>query len=276
MSVDVGELYPMGITVRDIDAGRTPINAATVTLSITRPDQTPEPAVIVSNPPGITGYYTYDYIPLQAGRYVYRWATTNPTLVLEGSFDANPTGSAGLISLARAKHLLRISLDDDTDDDDIRSVIRAATRAAENERHEVIQRRAVVETKRIRARTQRTALSLLPVLSLTSVTDLDNATVWVPPAVDVDENGIVEVAFGALGLWGRLRFAYVAGYAVVPDAYQEAVGYIVQHLWANREGSARRPRVGGQMGGEDQPPTMGYSIPNRARDLLGRAGPMVG
>jgi hypothetical protein len=276
MSVDVGELYPMGITVRDVDPARTPINAANVTLAITRPDQTPEPGIVIGNPPGLTGRYTFDYIPLQPGRYVYRWATTNPTLVLEGSFDANPTGSAGLISLARAKNLLRIPLDDDTEDDDVRSVIRAATRAAENERHEVIQRRAVTETKRLRALTLRTALTYLPVLSLTTATNLDDGTVWLPPAIDVDEHGIAEVAFGVAAFGGRVRFDYVAGYAVVPDAYQEATGYIVQHLWENRLGSQRRPRVGGMSGGEDVPPTMGYSIPNRARDLLGRAGPLVG
>jgi hypothetical protein len=276
MSVDVGELYPMGITVRDIDPNRTPINANSVTLTITRPDQTPEPGVVIGNPPGITGHYTFDYIPLQAGRYVYRWATVNPTLVLEGSFDANPSGSAGLISLARAKRLLRIPLDDDTEDDDIRSVIRAATRAAENERQEVIQRREVIETRRLRTATPRCALTNRPVLALTSVTNLDDGGTWLPPAVDVDEHGIVEVALGAPALWGRLQFSYVAGYAVVPDAYQEAAGYIVQHLWENRLGSQRRPRVGGMAGGEDVAPTMGYSIPNRARDLLGRAGPLVG
>jgi len=273
--VDVGELYPMGIVVRDVDPARTPMNAANVTLSITRPDQTPEPGVVIGNPPGIVGRYVFDYIPLQAGRYVYRWQTVNPTLVLEGSFDANPAGSAGLISLARAKKLLRIPLDDDSDDDELRSVIRAATRAAENERQEVIQRREITETRRLRAPTPRAALTHRPVLALTSVTNVDDGGVWLPPAVDVDEHGIVEVALGAPALWGRLRFAYTAGYEIVPDAFQEAIGYITQHLWENRLGSARRPRIGG-MAAEESSAALGYSIPNRARDLLGRAGPLVG
>lgn len=275
MAVDVGEVYSMSILVRDVDAARTPMNAAVVALTITLPDQSlllPQ----IAMPPATPGAYVYDYIPMQPGRYVYHWQTTNPTLVLEGSFDAIPTGSAGLISLARAKKILAIQPGDDSDDDEIRGVIRAATRAAENERDEVIMRRVIVETKRVRRMSQRFLVNQRPVLSLTSVTGIDSGTVWLAPSqCDVDESGIVE-SVNMAPFWGRMRVEYVAGYAVVPDAYQEAVGYIVQHIWTNREGSNKKPRRGGQHPPDEVPSGMGYSIPARARDLLGHAGPLVG
>lgn len=275
MAVDVGEVYSMAILVRDVDAARTPMNAATVALTITMPDQSLFMPV-VTTPPATPGAYVYDYIPVQPGRYVYHWQTTNPTLVLEGSFDAIPTGSAGIISLARAKKILAIDAADDSEDDEIRSVIRAATRAAENERDEVIVRRVIVETKRIHRMSQRFLINQRPVLSLTSVTGIDSGTVWLAPTqCSVDENGIVESVTTA-PFWGRLRVEYVAGYAVMPDAYQEAGGYIVQHIWTNREGSTKKPRRGGQHPPDEMPSSMGYSIPSRARDLLGHAGPLVG
>jgi hypothetical protein len=269
VAVDVGEQYPMGIVVRDVDSARTPINAQDVTLTITQPDQTVVTAT-VANPPAVTGYYSYDFIPPMPGRYVYTWRTTTPTLVLPGSFDAIPTGAAGLISLAAAKRLLRMV--DDEHDDDIRGVIRAATRAAELERRETIMRTVKSETKRIRKPTRRCVLTHRPVIALTSVLNLDTGVTWAPPMVEVDEHGVLEVMSGFL--MGRIRITYLAGYTVIPDAYQEAVGYIVQHLWQNRSGAANRPRVGGQAA--EEPSGMGYSIPNRARDLLGHAGPLVG
>lgn len=267
--IDVGDLYPMGIIVRDVDGD--PINAATVTLTIVRPDLTIVNA-IVANPPGEAGHYIYDYVPTMAGRHTFRWATTSPTLVYENSFDVAVPGSAGLISLERAKRLLRIDLSDASHDDDIRSIILAATEPTENQAGRVLVRREMFETKAVTRPRMSLTLVQRPVLALTSVTDLATGTQWLPPAVTVDEHGIVRSYAGPFT--GRsLRVVYVAGYQVVPEHYQEAAGIIVQHLWTNRGGSSQRPRPGGTQGDESGTT---YSIPNRAKDLLGRRGPMVG
>ena len=78
-SLEVGELYPMGIVVRD-EAG-VAINAVDVTLTITRPDLTVENPQI-GNPPGDAGFYGYDYLPPEPGRYTYVWRTVTPTLAV--------------------------------------------------------------------------------------------------------------------------------------------------------------------------------------------------
>ena len=272
--MDLGEAVPLGIVVRDVDEARTPINAGSVTVQVTLPDQT-----VVTLPvgaPAATGYYTADYVTTQVGRHLYRWATTAPTRVLEGSFEVLPPWSAGLLSLTEAKELLRIDAGEDRYDERIRNTVMAATAAAENERKETIARRAVVETRLVVQPCYRLALGHRPVLAVTSVERVNGGVpLWIPPAIEVDEHGIVTCLAGG-PFYGHLRVRYVAGYAAVPAAYREALGYIVQHLWANRQGSSSRPRVGGQSGSADDGGGMGYSIPNRARDLLGRAGPLVG
>jgi hypothetical protein len=268
---DVGELHPLGVFIRDEDGA--PLNAASVVLTITKPDLTTvQPPV--ANPPAETGRYAVDYVPDIPGPYRYRFAATSPALVFEGSFDVEEPGGVGLISLDVAKKLLRIPLDEHDDDDDVMSVVRAATRAAELETNRVVARRTIVEHRFLRQPTRRFAVRRRPVLALTSVERLDNGVPVVtitPPYAGITEAGIVSVN-GMV--WGPVRTTYVAGPAVTSPSDREAIGYIVGHLWANRQGSTARPRIGGQGGTDDAVST--YSIPNRARDLLGRRGPLVG
>jgi hypothetical protein len=270
---DVGELVPLGVLVRD-EAGLL-LNANTVALTITKPDLTVvQPPV--ANPPAITGTYVVDYVPDQPGPYRYRWVASQPDLVFESSFDVEEPGLVGLISLDVAKKLLRIPLDEHDRDDDIMSVVRAATVAAENETKKVLSRRTITEERFLPQLTWRYAVRRRPVFALTSVERIANgATVVViePPFATITEAGVVTV-HGPV--WGQVRTTYTAGPAIVRPNVREAAGYIVGHLWANREGSSARPRIGGQAAAEDNQGASAYSIPNRARDLLGRPGPLVG
>jgi hypothetical protein len=271
---DVGELVPLGVIIRDMSG--TPVNASAVALRITLPDlSTLDPVVV--NPPAVTGYYGVDYVPVQAGRHLYRWVSTDPSLVLEGTFDVLPPNTAGIISLARAKKALRIPLDDHDEDEDVQQVILAATEAAEGERHEVIAPRPVSETRRFIHPVTRVALTHTPVISLTEVVRLGSAGAvlgsLISPGAWVDEANICHIAGW---LRGVIQFRYVAGYRVIPAAYQEAVEIIVQHLWGLRTGSSRRPRPGGASADDGTASPTGYALPNRARDLLGTAGPLVG
>lgn len=273
---DLGEVVPLGVVIRD-EAG-LPVDAEVVRLLITLPDDT---VVMppVTNPPPVVGSYAVDYVPrLLPGLYVWRWEATRPDLVLEGSFHVDAPGAVGVLSLEEAKDVLRIPLTETRHDGRVMNAVRAATRLAQRERHEVFMRTPVSETRDLgRSAVRGVSLSYRPVMSLTSVTRLDAAGLPVetsaPPEVAVDEHGIVTSA--RLLLWGRVRFDYVAGYRVLPEDYREAVGYILQAVWSNRGGSTGRPRVGGQQAGEDQAgePT---SVPQMALDLLGNRGPLVG
>lgn len=272
---DVGELVPLGVLVRD-EAGAL-LNANTVTLTITKPDLT---IVIppVANPPAVTGTYVVDYVPDQPGPYRYRWVADRPSLVFESSFDVEEPGSVGLISLDVAKDLLRIPRSEHSRDDDLLSVVRAATAAAEGITGRVLARRVITENRFFRHPVRRFALARRPVLAVASVTRIINGApvlIVEPPALDVTEHGIVQLH----GMWmfGQTTTTYTAGPAVTPPHVREAVGYIVGHLWANREGSTTRPRIGGQAADTDiNRGASQYSVPNRAKDLLGSKAPLVG
>jgi hypothetical protein len=195
--------------------------------------------------------------------------------VFEGSFDVEEPGLVGLIGLDVAKKLLRIPLDEHDFDDDVMSTVRAATTAAENETGKVLARRTIVEHRFLPQPTYRYAVRRRPILALTSVERLAGGVAAVtiaPPYAAITEAGVVSLANGPV--WGPVRTTYVAGPAVTPPHVREAVGYILGHLWANRQGSTSRPRIGGSDRTEEN--VAAYSIPNRARDLLGRRGPLVG
>jgi hypothetical protein len=269
---DVGDLYPLGVLVRDEDGAA--LNANVVALTITKPDLTiVQPPV--ANPPAETGRYVVDYVPDQPGPYRYRWVATSPSLVFEGSFDVEEPGVVGLVGLDVAKKILRIPLNEHDYDDDVLSVTRAATAAVELETGKVPIRRTIVEHRFLRQPTYRYAVRRRPILALTSIERLQNGIPIVtilPPWAGITEAGIVSVASSPI--WGAVRTTYVAGPAITPPNVREAAGYIIEHLWANRRGSSSRPRIGGQAASDDTVST--YSIPNRARDLLGRRGPLVG
>lgn len=278
---ELGEVVPLGIIVRD-EAG-IQINAETVALTITLPDDTTVlPAV--QNPPATVGHYAIDYVPRELpGLYRWRWETDRPALVLEGAFHVDPPGSVGILSLAQAKSVLGME-SDDRHNREIMAAVQTATALAEDVRHEKLMRTTVTETRELgRSPLAGFALTWGPVQSIVSVERFGPygagplpAEVRTPPDVWVDGNGIVRANSRAL-LWGLCRFTYVAGYRVVPPQFTTAVEYILQAVWQNRRGSSMRPKVAGQS--EDmQDRSEAASIPRRAYDLLGayQRGPLVG
>lgn len=275
----IGEVVPLAVTIRNADGN--PMNAATVALTIIRPDLTTV-AVDIVNPPPSTGTYTAEYIPTgQSGLYTYRWTTTEPALVQEGAFNVERPGAVGILSLAEAKELLGMQ-NDDRYDESIARTLRSATRLAERIRREKIMRQVVSETRDLgRSPVRGVALTYRPIIALTAVdllTDGGNvASTLAPPDVQVDENGIL-TARSATALVGRIRPRYIAGYIDIPDEFREAVGYILQSLWSNRRGTGGRPRVGGQDSGGSDQTAEARSIPARAMDLLGADDnrPLVG
>jgi len=270
-SLEVGELFPMGIVVRDEEG--VAINAIDVTLTITRPDLVVEDPQI-GNPPGEAGFYGFDYLPTLPGRYTYVWRTVTPTLAVSGSFDVIPPQAAGIVSLGRVKRLLKIPATDYKNDDELRGLIRSATFACEGERKETIVRRERAITFNVRRARRSLTILHRPIIAVTSVEGLgpNPSGPWASELLDVDEHGILR-SYGAPFI-GHIRVTIIAGYVVIPDHFQEAAEIIVQHLWLPRGGSAERPRAGGATA--DTPGVTTYSIPNRAKDLLGRAGPLVG
>jgi hypothetical protein len=112
-------------------------------------------------------------------------------------------------------------------------------------------------------------------LSLTSVATVDGDTTWDVADLFVEPNsGVVSVLTGP-SLSGQLKVTYVAGMTSIPANYREATEIIAQHLWDAKRGTKGSPFPGGL----DTPgagiTSFGYSIPNRAKELLGNSPPMV-
>lgn len=269
MSVDLGDRCRL--TYPNRDPAGTLVNAGVMTLTIGLPDGTA--TVISPVAPVSTGVYTYDYLTVQAGRHTVRWqgGGVNPGAGAD-EFDVQPATPAYLISLEDAKAQLGIT--STTFDEELRIYVEAATGVVERHRGEVIAQRAVVEQLELASTRRLISLSSRPVIALTSVRTTWTGYTWDVATLKVDQQlGVVSAELGPW-FWGHLEIGYTAGYSVVPAAWTLAARIVVEHLWQTRRGSAGGPRVGG-MDDTMAVPGMGFSIPNRALELLGAPTPGV-
>lgn len=271
MPVDLGDTVPLTFEVRDADGAL--VNAAAVTATVTLPDgSTVSPAV--SNPPAVTGVYGVDFVPTTAGRHMVRWVSTDPASAYTDAFDVWLAVSESIVSLAAMKDHLNKSVEDTSDDEELRGFIEAATAVIEEHRGETVTRRTVVEDMNLRHPVMVVQLGTSPVQSLTSVATVDGATTWDVNDLHVSRHGVVTVQTGA-ALLGLVRFTLVGGYTVIPPNYTLAAKIIVAHLWETQQ----QPGLGSNPYGADAqfltPTGRGFAIPNRAVELLGRRPPLV-
>ncbi|MGW4757756.1 hypothetical protein [Streptomyces chartreusis] len=262
MSYDLGDVVPLGTTVRDANGNLA--NAGSMALTITQPDGTTvsvSPVVPVS-----TGTYAYDFPTIQPGRHVVRWVATG---VNAGAYvdvldvrDAVPTW---IISLADAKNHLKLTTT--SQDEEVRRWIGATTRCVEWFVGPVAVR-TVTETHNVGC-VGALALRKTPALELVTVAAvLDGGTSYDAAALDLDtDTGVVRRKSGGQ-LYGPLRVTYTAGRRIVPENIAGATELILQHLWRTRTGPGR-PQLGtGDFDVTEPIPGLGYAIPNRALQLL--------
>lgn len=271
MAYDLGDLAALTVTIRT--ANGIPTNAGTVTLTITLPDGTVT-SPSVANPPAQAGVYTYDYPTIQSGRHVYRWTSASPQAAHVDVFDIRPAAPPYLVSLADAKRQLGMS--STTDDEELRSVVEAATAVVERHLDMAVIRRTVVERRNLGNPSvsrspgvlQRISLAKKPVASLTSVVAAVGGNTWNVADMRVTDAGVVEVLQGAV-VWGPVVWTYVAGMQEIPANYTKAGEYIVQHMWDTKRGAKGSARAGGLDTPGQGFTSFGYAIPNRALELLG-------
>lgn len=265
--IDLGAVYQVAVDVSD--AAGVPTNPADATLTIILPDgSTASPAVPA---PTATGQVRVDYVTEQAGRHVWRLATSGPTTAYADVFDVQPAMATGIASLADARAQLGLRPDETGDDDELRSFIGAATGAVERALGRVVVRRTIVERQRV-GRTAEVLLRQVPVLSLTSAVAADGSTTWDTAGLRVDgDTGLLTVTSGEQ-LAGAVDFTYQAGETIIPDDYRLAGLIIIQHLWETQRGT-----MGVQLGGDNDnyAAGRGFAIPRRALELLGPPLPGV-
>lgn len=267
MPVDLGDTVRLTASCKD--PGGILANATTVALTITLPDgTTSSPAV--TNPPAVTGSYTLDYTTVQAGLHRVRWLFTTPNSAYTDALDVREAVPPLLFSLADAKSKLRIGSSVIVDDDDLRDVSEATTRAVEYFTGPIVRTSC---TDVVSGGHGSVLLTRAPVLSLTSITAVTSYQVAVDVTVlDVDTvTGVVRRTDGQVFPPGFYRLVYVAGRTVLTANISLAARIILQHLWRTMYGGSRALSA---LGGADdysvtEPiPGLGFAIPNRAMQLL--------
>lgn len=270
---DVGDVVPLGLQVTD--ANGSPADGGTVVVTVGLPDGTTTTPT-VNHPDVGSGEYTADYVAADEGLHTVNWTVTGANATAYNDVFNVREITDQVISLAQARNQLRLISTDR--DDDLRMFIAAATIAVEDHTHEKLVRRTITG-ERHRNACGTLILNRTPVVSLTAVSTLDGATTWDVSNLDVDpDTGIVGPLTGP-GLYGNLKATYITGLRVIPANQLLAVRIITEHLWQTMRpfSNASIPTVGALEDSLDARTggLVGFAIPNRALELLGKPGPLV-
>jgi hypothetical protein len=269
---DIGDIVPLTVEIRD--ATGTLANAGSgVVLTLGLPDGTTL-LPSVTNPS--TGRYQVDYIPTLPGRHTTRWVASGTNAsAFSGTFDVRPIDPGYIISLPETKQFLNIPDINTSDDEEIRGYLEAVTTVIENWRNEKMVRQTVIERHDVR-RTHQLTIRTGPLISVTEIKRVDGSFTWDVAQLDVDTaRGTVSTVTGFPEFYGFIKVTVVVGYSVIPANFSLAAKIIVGHLWATQ----RQPAIGGSVfssGETDSTPSgFGFSIPNRAAELLGDRPPVI-
>lgn len=200
------------------------------------------------------------------GHYEWVFRTTAPgKTVQSGSIDVYDPLAAELLSLESGKRYLKIADDDTSFDTEVAGFIRALTPTIEffvGPVEPKTMRRSVFGTYEI-------VLPVAPVLSITAIEGY-GVTALAPDLLVDTDLGIVRHTTGLLIFpYGRGVLTFVAGRRVIPDSISHAAKVILDHLWETQRGRGST-YTGSRRQSSDTTfvPQLGYSVPNRAIELL--------
>jgi hypothetical protein len=304
--ITLGATLPFSALLYDKDpaSGGVLVNATSVTLTITLP---PDPVtgitstasgITVGNPPAVTGTYVYSYVTTTlVGRYVGTWLFTmasGQTSSYAEVFEVEPVDPGFIISLASAKKYLNIPSSDTSNDDEIRDWLSAITPMVEDIVGACIPRTVVdmglgaSQMASLQgdmaffgsgAANSAITVRTTPVISVTSVVSTytnSGRTYATAELVVINDRGQITLKNGWPFIGGPWTATYLAGRTRIGPNITQAVKIILGHLWQTQRG-AGSPAY---LGGDDLvvAPGAGFSIPNRAQDLLNADdnGPGVG
>lgn len=263
--LDIGDPLPFAIEVRNSSGVLT--NSTDGTLTINLPDATPVVSGL-TNPS--TGVYEPTYVPTQAGRHDWVYASTNPQTRQTGVFNVAPARAEGILSLTEARaHLNRTSTGDD---EEIREMIEAVTSLIEDGDGQdwpgigPVVRRTVVE--RVSGSGKMLLLSTVPIISITSIAAaVTGGGTYTAADLTVDTaTGMVRYLSGADFVGYDVNVTYTAGRTVVPPSVILAAKIVLKHMWETQRGPGPAAIAQGE---EEVVAGAGFTIPNRALSLLG-------
>jgi hypothetical protein len=232
----VGTIYPYTYDV--FDAAGAPTSVATISLTVTFPDLTIQ--TITPTASG-TGHYVYSLPLTQEGQYRLETITTGPVTADGETINARKNNS--ILSLRQAKDHLNIAQNNTLQDNEVREMSEAATALIESLVGPCVPR-TVTERIRVTRNYGLIALSRIPVISVTSITNVVLQTTWLPADVDLDKSvGVIrtyyagaQIANGAYFQRGQYTVTYVAGRSVIPATFVQATKEMLWHLWTSQRG----------------------------------------
>jgi hypothetical protein len=275
VSYTLGQQVTLTTAVTDLLG--SPINA-TMSLTVTKPDGSTLVSGVgltITNP--ATGSYACNVPATMAGTWLYLWTASGAAIgVDDGQFDVLAV-TRRIVSLADAK--LHMNKNNTADDVEIQDFIDAAQAVVTREVGDVVPT-SYTETLPIDGPT--IILSRRPILSVTSlyISSGGSTTLIDPSGYRLNgATGIIERVSGGVTIpfVGQDSLpTYLAGVnGPVPSNVRLAHLELVAHLWRNSQ-QGRNRRVRGT-GPEDDMASvgLGFSLPNRVRELLGAKRPAM-
>lgn len=179
-----------------------------------------------------------------------------------------------IITLADAK--LQLNKTSTTDDTELQFFVTAACIIVE-QLAGAVEQRTVTETVRQRGGVCSLVLATRPVVSVTTMTSIRDATVYDVTALYVDSAlaGIVRRRDGGAITGGPWTVVYVAGRSAVPANIGLAARILVQHLWETQRGTqlnAARLEVSVE---DSMVPGQWFAVPQKVKQLLERESVQV-
>jgi len=242
--IDLGEPVVLSVEVRDdtqfellADGSYRGAlaNATAVTVTVTLPDLSTVGPFVPTN--SATGVYKYTHTPTVPGRHGVRWVATGTNAsAFTDAFDVDEATPSGIVSLADAKRHLQMRLNSTTHDEEIRTMIDAATEWVEHRIGPVV-RRSITATV-TPASDGRLYLDP-PVISLTSLTSAYGYTESFSLASIYTDlsTGVLRYGYSGSTFSWPVTVTYVAGRAIVPAAVRLATMMMLKAFWETQRGA---------------------------------------
>ncbi len=254
------------------DPSGTLVNPTGISLTVRKPDASTQ---TYSSPiQDAVGTYHQDVPPAdttQLGRYVAVWSFTGTGVgATTDLFDVFDPYEMRVITLADAKGFGQIPLTDTAIDAELQGFIDTADEQIQKIIGGPILNSSVTERVAVGQNFTSIAVRQRLLVSVTSITDRASNVALDLSDIDVDTNsGVIRRNLGLpfFSRGGVYDVVYTAGFGTsVKASFIEAAKIIVGHFWDTQHGPSLRPNFGG----EDLVvmPGMGFSIPNRAAELL--------
>lgn len=248
MTYDIGDTVPLGVSITGDDG--SPVDAATVTLTIDRPDGTTDVPTLTH--PGV-GDYRHSLVPDIPGTYGLRWASTSPNTAYADVVTVAPV-DVHAVSLTQVKDHLNITAT--TSDDELRELIGYVCDVGEQFTGRVFGRRSVTSSI-YGCGTKYLPLPACPILTVETVV-VDGVAVDPGAYLVGYDSGVLTATQWTNG--ATIVVAYTAGYARQPGADVTGALRMCAHLWKYQRGSVQAR--GGSW--SDEAP---FAIPNFVAEL---------